>query len=825
MSISKKLDETLSSLDLDSSAQELKDRVISKSMNNLKEKMSGMDIEVERQTVKFEVEPHKDIYEKLELADVAREVYRENICPRDEKTEEERHAGEAKPVTIASRANMKALSRSLAGLRSSGNDGKVSPVGPNGTGNLGKTSPTGENGSGNIGTNGQYGNYYALTTDMTLEEYESYVHSIFEGEDCAHEKDKKVKKIAKQLDAAVKMHGDQAKTLRKAGIGEDVVYELEQKLVTLGSTDWIQVDQVLRETAREYDVAPRTISREFKSVHGLYPDKWIKEHLNVEMCGYMPLEEAARMNKVGTVYEVTFMFRGGTNRLKFFWPMPGEASKEDMQREVEKFWPKARLIAHYPTIDNEMQSNYMVMAPPVTENYHFMQPDEWTEISEEASEILKTIYEEEGEPISPIYLEEEGYCVTIEDHDTGEERQVIFSEGGLHAWFSKSKSKDGKGGWVQSDGSPCARKKGQTSAPKCYSSQRLAALKRTPKGKKLIRSADARKKREDAGQSSKRGAAKPTYVSTFKDPKDKKKYKSGDQTLKDESFDPTLDEATAMAKRGYDEAPIRRKIASQTGGGAAADRATALAGKETFGRRGTDPAARDRLARKQRTDFRQTTSSSPGLRGYAYKSDDPKVKEKQAARGQQRGVLTPNEKAKFNEENMDEACWAGYTKKGMKTMFGKRYPNCVKKTKKEETEMLNHLTHDLVQQSVVNLSDSFTEGKVSYKCKKCKDKGCDECRGKLEEGKTPAWQRKEGKNPSGGLNAKGVASYRAANPGSKLKTAVTTKPSKLKKGSKAANRRKSFCSRMKGMKKKLTSAKTANDPDSRINKSLRKWNC
>jgi hypothetical protein len=95
----------------------------------------------------------------------------------------------------------------------------------------------------------------------------------------------------------------------------------------------------------------------------------------------------------------------------------------------------------------------------------------------------------------------------------------------------------------------------------------------------------------------------------------------------------------------------------------------------------------------------------------------------------------------------------------------------------------------------------------------------------LAEAKSPAWQRSEGKNPAGGLNAKGVASYRAANPGSKLKTAVTTKPSKLKKGSKAAKRRKSFCARMGGMKKRLTSAKTANDPDSRINKSLRKWNC
>ena len=91
--------------------------------------------------------------------------------------------------------------------------------------------------------------------------------------------------------------------------------------------------------------------------------------------------------------------------------------------------------------------------------------------------------------------------------------------------------------------------------------------------------------------------------------------------------------------------------------------------------------------------------------------------------------------------------------------------------------------------------------------------------------KSPAWQRAAGIDPEGGLNRKGIASYRRENPGSKLSMAVTTKPSKLKPGSKAANRRKSFCARMGGMKKRLTSAKTANDPDSRINKALCKWNC
>ena len=73
-----------------------------------------------------------------------------------------------------------------------------------------------------------------------------------------------------------------------------------------------------------------------------------------------------------------------------------------------------------------------------------------------------------------------------------------------------------------------------------------------------------------------------------------------------------------------------------------------------------------------------------------------------------------------------------------------------------------------------------------------------------------------------GMTKAGVAKYRRDNPGSKLKTAVT---GKVKKGSKAASRRKSYCARMKGMKKRLTSAKTARDPNSRINKSLRKWNC
>ena len=79
--------------------------------------------------------------------------------------------------------------------------------------------------------------------------------------------------------------------------------------------------------------------------------------------------------------------------------------------------------------------------------------------------------------------------------------------------------------------------------------------------------------------------------------------------------------------------------------------------------------------------------------------------------------------------------------------------------------------------------------------------------------KSPAWQRKEGKDPSGGLNEKG-------------RRPVKAQDMNLKRPQpEGGPRKRSFCARMEGMKKKLTSEKTKRDPDSRINKSLRKWRC
>jgi len=131
----------------------------------------------------------------------------------------------------------------------------------------------------------------------------------------------------------------------------------------------------------------------------------------------------------------------------------------------------------------------------------------------------------------------------------------------------------------------------------------------------------------------------------------------------------------------------------------------------------------------------------------------------------------------IGSEILDEAgkkCWKGYKKAGTQELFGKTYNRCVK------------------------------EGYSDWRTEIFED-----------------WQKVNRQDKTDGLSQAAVDAYRRENPGSKLQTAVTEKKPKGKR----AKRRANFCRRMKGMKSKLTSAKTARDPDSRINKALRRWNC
>ena len=243
-----------------------------------------------------------------------------------------------------------------------------------------------------------------------------------------------------------------------------------------------------------------------------------------------------------------------------------------------------------------------------------------------------------------------------------------------------------------------------------------------------------------------------------------------------------------------------------------------------------------------------------------------KKEEERAFRRKNKQDPNPNRKGKAKnvatEETIDqlfrktfkEKCWDGYTQKGMKRKGKKVVPNCVKEEEKKAKKdydgdgKVESGKEEYLGSKDKAIKKAMKEGKgekdacykkvkasakvwpsayASGRLVQCRKKGAANYGNSKKESYSwrdeldyvqegAAWTKKEGKNKSGGLNEKGRKSYERENPGSDLKA-----PSK-----KVGNpRRKSFCARMKGMKKKLTSAKTARDPDSRINKSLRAWNC
>ena len=379
-----------------------------------------------------------------------------------------------------------------------------------------------------------------------------------------------------------------------------------------------------------------------------------------------------------------------------------------------------------------------------------------------------------------------------------------IKEEGLRDWFGKSKSKDGKKGWVNVvTGDSCASDKPGEGIPKCVSSAKRASM-----SKKERRSAAAAKRREDPGQQSKSGASKPTMVKTDR------------KIQKEEKFVPPYKELKTVAKE-------KEKKKSRMN----AEEAAIVEAKDKKGKgSGTKDACYHKV--KSRYSVWPSAYASGAL---------VKCRKVGAANWGNKSEETEINPISFQQ--FQEKCWKGYEKKGMKTMFGKRYPNCVKKEgyapgdvdqKVGAVTSIPKSEQDAAKARILaktkaKMKKSVSEGKSdgdpcwdTHKQVGMKKKGgkmVPNCVPKNEETEVSegaAWTKKSGKNKEGGLNEKGRKSYERENPGSDLKA-----PSK-KKGNK---RRASFCARMKGMKKKLTSAKTANDPDSRINKSLRAWNC
>lgn len=397
--------------------------VVSEGIENLKGKIK--DVKVEAPKAK-EPNPVRDTKVKnaVGLADRAINTYKTKINPPiDAPTSLEDAAPKEIPSTIASRESMKALTRSLAGMRSSGNEGKVSPNGEHG-GNLGKISPVDMNGCGNVSS--PMGGYAADVAGMTLESMEEYQARVLESFGVEQEV------VEEEIEEEVEVTEGTV----------DLIGVLEEALLEHGASDWQSVDAVTRRVCEEWEILPKELNREFRAQHGVYPDKWILAQEEVEECGMFPLSEAALLHKVGLVYDVSFLFRGGRASFKFFWPTATRPSQEEMQKAVELFYPKARLLAYYPSRDQG--ANGMVVVPPMTENYHMVAEEDWVTLSDGDAAILEEISEEWGEPLDAPVLQEDGtYEVLIANHDTGEEEVIEFGEAA--AWTRKE-GQNSKGG-------------------------------------------------------------------------------------------------------------------------------------------------------------------------------------------------------------------------------------------------------------------------------------------------------------------------------------------------------------------------------------------
>ena len=474
----------------------------------------------------------------------------------------------------------------------------------------------------------------------------------------------------------------------------------------------------------------------------------------------------------------------------------------------------------------------------------------------------------------------------------------------LHDWFSKSKSSDGKRGWVQLGGryagKSCAKQPGQTTKPKCGSSKMAANMSDKEED------AAARRKREQDPDPNRSGA--PINVPTEGKRKMKEETfdeacwagyeKKGMKTMfgkrypncvKKESIDEYIaksecpecgghmvseDELTEEKDACYHKVKSRysvwpsayasgalvkcRKAGADNWGNKTKQESTELLSFKAFIAEAANAAQQAAIAinmkkkgikpKNEEVELDEDEDKVNARKMYhkhfvaAMKVMPSSAKQRhhQAEMAKYKAMMgdsfvdqvAPKKFAKFdkktNEEvELDEAApfkdLSSAVKYGSdKVKTHRDYEDGIEVYKhKDGGYDVNHTMNSsgrnsLNQSGAKHLGTIYrdAQGKVSHNIKE-----------EVELDEVAAWQRKEGKNPEGGLNQKGIASYRAENPGSKLSMAVTTKPSKLKAGSKSANRRKSFCARMSGMKRKLTSAKTASDPDSRINKSLRKWNC
>ena len=434
---------------------------------------------------------------------------------------------------------------------------------------------------------------------------------------------------------------------------------------------------------------------------------------------------------------------------------------------------------------------------------------------------------------------------TLVDKILGEIQEASKSgDDSLHDWFGKSKSSDGKPGWVQLGGKyagkPCAKQPGQTTKPKCGSSKMASEMSPEEEEK-----AAARKRKEDPNPNRKGEAINVKTESKIHE--SHKEIASGEKKDREgymarTQLD-TINKAVVSLKKNIKKGDTQLPAWVQSKITKAADyidtAADYLDSDEMS--EGKKDACYTKV--KSRYSVWPSAYASGALvkcRKVGAKNWGNKIQKEDVTIEDLNGntfaevidIIKPEPIKGFKSQVKEATRLQADTGNIIAVILswrGKTYsvrmffPQVGMPNRNDITAEIQKIYPGaLVLQYKVS---SLQPGMPLIQVVNSKSKNYLLNNGTIGEEKieeVAAWQRKEGKNPEGGLNAKGVASYRRENPGSELQTAVTTKPSKLKPGSKDANRRKSFCARMGGMPGPMKDEKGR---PTRKALSLRKWNC
>ena len=437
-------------------------------------------------------------------------------------------------------------------------------------------------------------------------------------------------------------------------------------------------------------------------------------------------------------------------------------------------------------------------------------------------------------------------------------KRGLAYEGSLHKWFKSSSSKDGKPGWVNVvTGGTCASDEPGEGTPKCVSSAKRASM--TPAERK---SAARRKKLADPGQQQKTGAAKPTYVST-----DSPKKKMNEAKEKDHEYSMARSQLSTvmsaakrlMKKLGKSEGEIEAWVQSKIT--KASDYLDAAADYIDSGEHNVEEACW--------SGYKQI-----GMKKKGKKMVPNCVPEEAVSEEDVKGKGSGKKDACYNKVKSRYSVWPSAYASGalvkcrkvgaanwgnksesvtIEDAAGNKYVEFIDIVKPEPIKASKGIGSELVGEAVripaktgniilvslnwrgkylmikmffpqptkPNRSEVQDQLDKVYPGAKVQSYYISDIKPGEQFLQVEDWQKVNRQDKTDGLSQKAVDAYRRENPGSKLQTAVTEKNPTGKR----ADRRKNFCRRMKGMKKRLTSAETARDPDSRINKALRRWNC